>query len=206
MRGFDRGTALPQQVQIQAAMDAHASGYDVSMRDMNAHKHQYDAMLAAHDYSDMREYVVTFENTPDVLCAGALYPECDFAGRTLQNLGDLAQKMELMTFSLIATDTGGAFVFAWHNSGDAVCETLAASLVSYSDGELPHAIVRFIFEFSENHYISPYWWDNAAPNDRESLTARFQVSASSWGPRSSLCLKDDGIRVVSWKGTRRAWG
>jgi hypothetical protein len=32
---------------IQTAMDAHAGGYDVSMRDMNAHKQQYDAMLAA---------------------------------------------------------------------------------------------------------------------------------------------------------------
>jgi hypothetical protein len=205
MKGFDRGKALPQQLQIQTAMDAHANGYDVSMRDMNAHKHQYDAMLAAHDYSDMRGYVVTFENTPDVLSAGALYPECDFAGRILQNLADLAQKMELMTFSLIATDIGGAFVFAWHNSGDAVCGPLAASLDSYSDDELPHAIVRFIFEFCENHYMNPDWWDKATTKDKESLTARFQLSASSWEPRSSTCLKDDGLRVVSWKITHRAW-
>jgi len=205
MKGFDRGKSLDQQRQIQATMDALGGSYDVSMRDMTAHKAQYDAMLAAHDFSEIRAYVVTFGNTPDILCAGALYPECDFAGRVLQNLADISAKMELMTFSLIATDSGGAFVFAWHNSGDAVCRPLAASLDTYSNEELPHAVVRFIFEFCENHYMNPDWWDNVTQKDRESLTARLQLSASAWEPRSSACLKDDGLRVVAWKITRRAW-
>jgi hypothetical protein len=205
MKGFDRGKSLDQQRQIQATMDALGGSYDVSMRDMTAHKAQYDAMLAAHDFSEIRAYVVTFGNTPDILCAGALYPECDFAGRVLQNLADISAKMELMTFSLIATDSGGAFVFAWHNSGDAVCRPLAASLDTYSNEELPHAVVRFIFEFCENHYMNPDWWDNVTQKDRESLTARLQLSASAWEPRSSSCLKDDGLRVVAWKITRRAW-
>jgi hypothetical protein len=180
MKGFDRGKPVVQQLQIQATMDALGGSYDVSMRDMNAHKEQYDAMLAAHDYSGMRAYVVTFENTPDILCAGALYPECDFAGRTLQSLADLAQKMELITFSLIATDSGGAFVLAWHNSGDAVCRSLAASLDSLSDDELPHAIVRFIFEFCENHYLNPDWWDAADHKNREALTARLRAPRPAW--------------------------
>ena len=104
-----------------------------------------------------------------------------------------------------ATDTGGAFIFAWHKSGDAVCRPLAASLDRFSDDELPHAIVRFIFEFCENHYMKPDWWDNATPKDKESLAARFQLSASSWEPRSSSCLRDDGLRVLSWKIAHRAW-
>jgi hypothetical protein len=186
-------------------MDAHAEAYSVSMRDMNAHKGQYDAMLAANDYSEMRAYTVAFENTPDILCAGALYPECDFVGLKLQDLGNLSRKMELMTFSLIATDRGGAFVFAWHSSGDAVCRPLAESLDKLSDEELPHAIVRFVFEFCENHYLKPDWWDNADQKEKDALTARLQLSASYWEPRSMSCLVDDGLRSVSWKAVKRQW-
>jgi len=162
-------------------------------------------MLAAQDYADMRAYVVRFGNTPDILCAGALYPECGFAGRPLQDFANLSKKMELITYSLTATESGGAFVFAWHSGGDAVCRPLAASLDVYTDDELPHAIVRFIFEFCENHYLNPDWWDNIAPTDQSALSARLQRAASPLAPRSSSCLADDGLRAVSWTITQRAW-
>lgn len=205
MKSYDRGLSEPQQANLQIVMGANETGYNASIRDMDEHKRHYDAMLAVRDYSAIRAYVVTFENTPDILCAGAYYPECDFAGRKLQDLGNLSQKMELMTFSLIATNSGGAFVFAWHESGDSVCRPLAESLDKCTDDELPHAVVRFIFEFCENHYLKPDWWDAADHKLKDALTTRLQLSASSWEPRSTSCLVDDGVRAVSWKVTKREW-
>lgn len=205
MKGYDRGKPLPQQVAIQAILDAHAAGHRLSMRDMDDHKKQFDSMLAGHDYSEIRAFIVMFEHVPDILCSGAIYPESDFAGQPLQDLGNHAKKMELITFSLIATDSGGAFVFAWHSSGDAVCRPLATSLDSLTDDELPPAIVRFVFEFCENHYLNPDWWDKADQNVKDALTNRLQTSASSWEGRSTTCLVDDGIRAISWKVTGRAW-
>ena len=41
--------------------------------------------------------------------------------------------------------------------------------------------------------------------DKETLTGRLQRSASSWEPRSSSCLNDDGLRIVTWKIVRRDW-
>jgi hypothetical protein len=120
-------------------------------------------------------------------------------------MGDLSKRLELITFSLIATASGGAFVFAWHHSGDAVCRPLATSLENLSDDELPHAIVRFIFEFCENHYLNPDWWDKVNQKDRMALTGRLQLAASAWQPRSMSCLVDDAVRVVSWKVTGKAW-
>lgn len=205
MKSYDRGKPVSQQIAIQETMEAHATGYEASMRDMGEHKRQFDSMLAARDYTDIRAYIVTFQNKPDILCAGAIYPECDFAGLRLQDLGNLGKKMELMTFSLIATDNGGAFVFAWHSSGDAVCRPLATSLDKLTDEELPHAIVRFIFEFCENHYLNPDWWDGLDDKLKTALTGRLQLSASSWEPRSISCLVDDGIRAVSWRVAGRQW-
>jgi len=96
-------------------------------------------------------------------------------------------------------------VFAWDSSNDAICRSLATSLDQLSDTDLPHAIVRFIFEFCENHYFNPDWWETADQSVKNALTDRFQVAASAWVGRSSGCLRDDGLRAVSWKVTRRDW-
>jgi len=205
MKGFDRGKPLPQQALIQTMMEAQAMAYEVSMRDLRAHKKQYDSMLAAHDYSAIRAFVVLLKDVPDILCAGSIHPVCDFAGRPLQNLGDFSAKMELMTFSLISTVSGGAFVFAWLDSGDTVCRPLASSLDGYADDELPHAIVRFVFEFCENHYMNPEWWDNSSKANKDALTNRLQTRASIQEAQSASCLVDDGVRAISWKVAGRVW-
>jgi hypothetical protein len=205
MKGFDRGKTQAQQVNIQTVLNAQALGSDLSMRDMEEHKRRFDSMVADADYSETRAYVVIFDAVPEILCAGAIYPECDFAGHRLQDLSDLSAKMELITFSLIATDSGGAFVLAWHADGDAVCRLLAASLDKLTDDQLPHAVARFVFEFCENHYLKPDWWDNADDSIKSVLTTRLQTSASVWEPRSAACLLDDGLRAIAWKVISRTW-
>ena len=205
MKGFDRGKTLEDQVAIQSNMDTFAMGNSVAVRDMLNHKKQFDSMLAARDYAEIRAYVVTFDNTPEILCSGGLFPECDFAGQPLQDLGNLSKQLEQITYSLIVTESGGAFVFAWHNSGDGACRPLATSLDRLPDGDLPHAIVRFILEFCENHYLNPEWWDKADRKIKDALTERLQIAASPWMRRSSSCLVDDGLRAVSWNVTGRTW-
>jgi hypothetical protein len=205
MKGFDRGKAIPEQVTIQTTMNALAVGYHASMRDIEQHKQQFDSMLVARDYSGIRAYIVTFDSVPDILCSGAIYPQCDFSGQKLQDLGDLSKQMELITFSLVATETGGAFVFAWNSSGDAICRPLAASLDQIPECDIPHALVRFVFEFCENHYLRPDWWDKADASVRGASTARHQTAASAWEQRSKSCLIDDGMRSVSWNVKKATW-
>jgi hypothetical protein len=205
MKGFDAGKSEEQQINIHRTADAVAESYKISLRDLDKHKQKFDSMLAAGDYSDMRAYVVPLEDVPDILCGSVLYPECDFAGRPLQDLGDVAKMMALVSFSLITTESGGAFVLAWDKSSDPICRALATSLDQLSNADLPHAIVRLIFEFCENHYFRPDWWDNTDPATKDALTQRFQIGASAWEGRSAACLLDDGLRAVSWKVTGRTW-
>ena len=89
-----------------------AYGWQLSMQDLAQHKQQFDSMLAARYYADIRAFIIAFDKVPDILCSGVIYPQWDFAGELLQDLSDHAKKMEPMTLSLIATDNAGAFVFA----------------------------------------------------------------------------------------------
>jgi hypothetical protein len=107
LKGFYRGKSFPEQVKIQTMFAALAAANETSVRDMEVHKQEFDAMLLANNYTDLQGYVVTFESAPEILCAGGLYPECDFAGKPLQNLGDFSKTMEQISFALIATEQGG---------------------------------------------------------------------------------------------------
>jgi len=204
IREFDSGMPLLRQGFLQVMLDELDKGCKLSMRDMDEHKEQFDSMLIAQDYTDIRAFIVSFENLPDILCSGAHYPQCDFAGNQLQDLSDFDKKMELMTFSLIATDNAGAFVFAWHKDSDDICRPLASSLDRLPNEELSHAIIRFVFEFCENHYLRPEWWDTISADAKDTITGRFQTAASP-GKREKTCLIDDGFRAVSWKISERKW-
>jgi hypothetical protein len=204
MKSFDRGESLPGQLFLQNRIELMAKGYRLSIRDMDEHKKRFDSMLAARDYTDIRAFIISFATIPDILCSGAHFPQYDFAGNSLQNLSDHATKMEIMTFSLIATDNAGAFVFAWCKDGDDICRPLAASLERLPDEELPHAVVRFVFEFCENHYLRPDWWDAIAQADKPRITGRSETAASPVR-RSAACLIDDGLRGVSWNVTGKTW-
>jgi len=182
-----------------------ALGQYRGMQDILEQKQRFDSMQASKDYSDIRSFVVTFENVPDVLCSSAIAPECDFGGQRLQDLGDLSKTVELMTFSLIATDNGGAFVFAWHSNDDAACRPLATSLAKLNDQDLPHAVIRFIFEYCENHYLRPEWWDKLDEKARHAITNRLQLGSSPDEERLADCLVDDDMRAVSWKVAARTW-
>jgi hypothetical protein len=137
------------------------------------------------------------------MCSSLLYPECDFAGQLVQDLADLDKKLDLLTYSLIATDTGGAFVFAWSKDSNESCVKLVKSFDALTDDLVPHAIVRFLFEFCENRYSSPEWWDGLGEVNRNKLEERFLLAASPEHPRSSLCLLDDSVRAASWKVTSK---
>jgi hypothetical protein len=205
MKEFDRGKSLSQQVVLQRELAAFAFGESLSMGDILEQKQRFDSMQARKDYSDIRGFVVTFENVPDVLCSSALAPECDFGGQQLQDMAAFSKKLELMMFSLIATDDGGAFVFAWHSDGDAACRPLAISLAKLNDDDLPHAILRLIFEYCENHYLRSEWWDKLDERARGAITDRSQRGSSPFEERLADCLVDDGVRAVSWKVAARAW-
>jgi hypothetical protein len=204
MKTFDRGKSLPEQVAIQTSFELMATGWRLSIRDLAAHKQQFDSMLIGQDYGDIRALIIAFDNVPDILCSGCVYPQCDFAGKPLQDLSDQAKKMELITFSLIATENAGAFVFAWHKDGDDICRLLAISMDRLPEEALPHAVVRFVFEFCENHYLRPDWWDTIAQPDKATISGRLQTAASPV-KRSAACLIDDGLRAVSWKVTGKTW-
>ena len=165
-------------------------------------KSRYEEMLFSKNYTNVAHYVVFFPSTPEVMCSGIAQATHDFLGKKIAELGHLNISADWLTFSLIATDDGGAAVFTWladHLKSNSVMMTLNG----LPEADQPHAIIRFAFEFFENTYLSPDWWDSLEKQVQVQLKERqLRESIGPWGenehPRPDSCLIDDGVRAVHW--------
>lgn len=196
-RSMDRGRPHPLQQMLQGFADDMFRGMRAGLKDAEKVKDGYDKALVAGDFSAMKYYVVRINETPEVMCCGGFFPTHDFDGNVLQTLDDPAVTPGHLAFSIIATNVGGAIVLGWLGDNPAG-EALVKSLHTQADADVPHSAVRFMFEFFENNYLSPAWWDGLPEDTRMAIRKRVSKAADLEDVRADGCLKDDGLKVVNW--------
>jgi hypothetical protein len=205
LKTLDRGMPITEQISHQTRVNAYGIGSSRGLEDIERLKNELDRALLSREFSVVSHYVIEFDRTPDVLCSGVTNPVYDFQGTILQDLSDLKKNSEILTFSLIPTETGGAAVFAWLQTEPAG-RRLVDSLNSFGDGDIPHAVLRFIFQNFENLCMSPKWWDGLPETHQQRLLRRMENSAAidiPWDPKD---LMDDGLRVIDWRVVQRIQG
>lgn len=197
VRHFDAGADIAKQIWWQDFVSTIERGEKSSLRHLEQYKlSSYDRCLINDNYSDVHYYVVRIGITPDFLCSGTVFPDYDFYGHRLQTLTDLDEVPQLITFSIIATDNGGAAIFSWVGPTQAG-QDLIKSFDSLTNDEICHAIARFSFEYVENIFISPDWWENLSDQVQHKLVIRLMTEMRPDIKRVSSCLKDDGVRITA---------
>ncbi len=198
---FDKGKRLLEQIDTQENLMLYGMGLETAIRDLRKSKTMYDNILLRQDFSSVFYYIIRISETPDILCSGQVLPTIDFNGNELQDLMELDKTMDQCSFSIIATNSGGAVVFSWIGYQKAPSD-LIASLNQMTNNQIPHAIIRFAFQYFENTFISPSWWDALPDSTRNSLIERWKPDPIEVS-QDQKALTDDGIRAVSWKVTSR---
>ena len=194
LRELDRGKSVEAQLRVQKQFDNLVAGTGLAVKDLQALKASMEACIAASDFTAVHAYIVALGAVPEFMASAMLNPEYDFNGRFLQSLGS-PSPLEWLSFSLIATDTGGAMVLTWIGESR-VAEQLVESLHAIPDGDLGDAIVRFAFEMTEDVYASPAWWDGLTADDHTRLLSRMETGGVP--VREPRALVDDGLRTVRW--------
>jgi hypothetical protein len=111
------------------------------------------------------------------MTSGAFFPEVTFDGQALQDFY-VQDVLELLSFSLVSSQEKGLAVFSWlEDTGKSVCERLVNSYEQLNAFDHSHALTRFVFEFLENTYLAPIWWDALHPSSRLALVKRLEDSA-----------------------------
>ncbi len=165
-------------------------------------KKRMDEIILREDFKRVKYYVVETDKIPEFMYSDWDTPLLDFGGNQIQKL-DTIQKNKRFTFlsySLIKVATGGAFIVSWLGDND-IANEFVESIHSLADEDFVHSLVRFSFEFVENIYISPMWWDSLKEDERIDLFERADRSSTRLHRPSSM--HDDGKRLVSWKVINR---
>lgn len=194
---LDKGKNETEQLELQEIGQLYGLGVEAGLRDLEYHKSEYDKVLINSDFSRVYYYVVRLNKTPEVMCSGSIAVEFDFEGHLLQDLADTTTTMDQITFSLIATDEGGAAVFSWVGTSH-ICHQFIRSLNSLLNYQLPHLLVQYAFESFENVFFSPSWWDGL-DDDSKRIIQRKAISFD----KSPHSLRDNGLRAVSWSVVAR---
>jgi len=202
MKNFDRGQDALMQDFLQNKANLYGQGVDLALRDLEYLKSKLDSMLIGSDYSRMNHCVFEFSETPKILVSAMITPEMDFHGNQLQSLGLQDEVYNYILFNCISFDGRGCFVFSWIHEHNKHCRKFVDSLLKYNDEEIPDALVRFCYSFSENTWASPSWWDSLPIPEQESIGGRL-MQGTPVAPHPLDSLKDDGYKFNAFKIAKR---
>lgn len=198
MRDGDRGRPIVQQFELQEVISGYEMGSGAALNSLQSHKKTYDECLVKQDYRLVRYYGLRLHDIPDVMGSGGIFPECDFNGNVLQDLSDLSYRPDSIFFSVFSSDGDGWIVFSWLIDSEKSCLPLVSSFHQMPEEEKPDAMVRFLFEFCENVYFAPKWWERLTVSTQNALLDRSRSGASMMKLRKSGCLKSDSRSYVKW--------
>lgn len=191
MKEADRGQGIGVQIQLQRNANVFEHGVDLALRDLRNIKSTLDRILTGADFSTMKHCVIELKSVPKLLVSSMIAPEVDFYGNRLQTLGTQKEVFEYIFFNCIAYEGKGAFIFSWLPEHNNYCSKFIDSLLSLDEAQIPNALVRFCYSFSENTWSTPSWWEALSKDTQNSIEVRLlQGTPVALHPLD--CLIDDG--------------
>lgn len=178
-------------------LSASLIGHSLGFAGLKHHKSIFDAAVSGTDFEQFEFTYFTSRSPCAVQLSGLLYPDYDFEGNQLQELGSHEKPLDLITFFTAPIDKGWAFGFGWHVSSNRTCIPFMQSLARrVATGEkVEDALLRFSLSCCENHAVRISWWDGlreasrAAAIERMFLTMHPNVPV----PNHYLAIGCEGI-------------
>ena len=155
--------------------------------------------LQKKDVSPLRALRIYFKKKPCLLCSGAFHPEFDFNGKKLTSLISTQPLQDVLSINDLPLshnlNYNGVVVLAWReceNQSDSQC--VIDSLHGISHESISNILIHFIFEYVENIYISPSWWESIDNNVKEKI---LELHSTSY--HSPLNWRNISIEYANWK-------
>ncbi len=187
---------------IKKMLSNYVKGKSFGLKNLKRHKREYDKSLANKSYSDIKYMIFQSDQKPTISFSGLFYPDFDFLGRQLQNLGDHSRNLQLLTFCSAPIQNGWAYIFAWHETSSKVCVDFMRSLATkiYDDkNSLGDHLFRLVITNCENSAISPEWWENLDKDKKEKIEDRAKYWTDILSVTEQYYLIDGLEGISNWK-------
>ena len=178
----------------------NSEGTDKGFNTLKYHKQAFDASLENGSYDDIVYVCFSSDDAWHIQFSGLFYPDFDFMGRGLQDLGNLDHHWDLVTFFTAPMSTGWAFVLAWHKNSHEACSIFTSSLAeSMQNGKkVEDSLFRLGISCCENHAFRPSWWDGLTKEDKNRILAVVQDLMHPLMPIRPNYLANGLEGIASW--------
>ena len=194
---LDRGMPESGQRRIQEMLAAASAGRQAGLKEVRGLKKVYEDILHTQDYSRVHSTVLWFRGAPHVASTGAVHVDFDLRGNRLQNLARDPMPIHGLTFGMLSTADGCAFVAGWPADFEK-CDVFIRSLLSHCPEEVPSLLVEFFFAYVENTYFSEAWWEVLPQVNRDRLMQLAGIPIFY-----GRALRYSGLRHVGWNLAER---
>lgn len=163
-------------------VEGFAAGVDMGLFELQRCKQAMDTMLLASDWSRLRHVIYDTDHAPEFCTSAWLSINYGFHGQVIQNIGDLFTPLHGTMFTIVPMETGGRVIFAWIDDHKSATR-FTRSLERVPVGDLPEHLLHFTFEYAENVFCRPTWWQSLREDAQDSLARHFLSGTTPRSPR-----------------------
>jgi hypothetical protein len=177
-----------------------AKGTYIGLRELQTHKNYFDETLNKSQFEDVRYVLFKTTNKPNIVFSGIIYPDYDFLGNQLQDLGDPNSRLGLITYCSAWIEHGWGFLFAWHSTSSTVCESFIDSLKKAAKQKGNYQ--DYLFKLAVgcgNHAISPEWWEGLPNESKNAMIERISDIVDVLADVESSYLSMGLEGISDWK-------
>lgn len=189
----DRGMTFQRQVMVQTLLHYQRMAISSAIERLSYWKDVYARMYMSSDFSLFQFCAIEFESILPFVAAATFLPEYDFSGNRLQP--PLNPRSEHLCINVTVLNGKSVAVFGWIREGDGASGQFVASFSSLPDDQKADALLLLLFEYSENVYMRPSWWNSLAPEVMKTLTSKI-LSGVGVNRRSSSGLLETALGAV----------
>ncbi|MEZ8303431.1 hypothetical protein AB6C40_07960 [Vibrio splendidus] len=178
---------------LQIERDNYKRGMDLAINEITTLKNTLENRISTRDTKGVNYLAIHTEEITEFMCCAAFIPEISFDGRRLQSLFTKKDISSYLSVNIFSSDGEGVILFQWIGENDEIVYFLD-SLISSGISKIPSLITSAVFEFFENTFIAPSWWNTLSPKQKESIQKRVMT----FGDHDRETLMINSIGSVSW--------
>jgi hypothetical protein len=205
----DRGLGARQQLQLQSFLGDFIEGTQAGLQRLRLLKRLFDDTYRQADWSSMHGVVIWFAASPPLMCSGLVEPDFDFAGHRLPDSSGSTIPNDAVSLDVVGAGDRGAAVLAWRAEHHRPGEALARTLLALPHEQIADALVRLVFEGTENWFGRPSWWDALPAPVRADLEVRLACGSPARSHRPQCLAVPTAtygmpavadVQLVNWAG------
>ena len=155
---IDRGLDIDRQIAIQLSISTNIEAQKKSLEENKSYRDLMADAIRQNSYDRFESACYFFNGNLEVVSSSIVHCEYDFFGRKLIDMWDISKDAQMLSHTVIHTDSGGAIIFVWLKD-DKHPKHIIESFNALPDDEKGDIFVQYCFVNCENTFFSQKWWD-----------------------------------------------